>query len=234
LAYVAATGKTAERLQNALIQLQYAQEARRGTGALEYVLAYADRSRQLAYMELQTLLKQADERQCRNVAAKLFELDQSREPWSQLVREQHLIDRRASWMSRYWAIMEQWRGTSYEWHYEHYRNGVARERALAVMYALRAYCLDHKTPPNDIRWLIPALLPAVPDDPFGKDRFKLSLKGGGVVVYCVGEDGDDDHGDPYKTNSIGETDTTDGDAIWPMTAVELGWNKSSDAAPPAK
>jgi hypothetical protein len=175
-----------------------------------------------------------DARQCRDVAGRLFTLDQSREPWSQLVHEQQLIDRRAGWMSRYWSIVDQWRGAPYEWHYKRYRDCVFSDRALAVMYALRAYALEHKAPPDEIQSLMPDLLPAIPDDPFGSDQFKMVLTNGGVAVYCLGEDGDDDGGEPYKTDLNGQTDISDGDLTWTMTAIELGLEKDRTAGAPAK
>jgi hypothetical protein len=78
--------------------------------------------------------------------------------------------------------------------------GQSRDRDLAKMrllicdLAIRAYSLEHGRNPAKLADLVPAYLPAVPQDPFSGGPLVYRLKPTGYLLYGVGVDGVDDGG----------------------------------------
>jgi hypothetical protein len=58
------------------------------------------------------------------------------------------------------------------------RRGLALRRFARLTVALRLYQLDHGHPAADLAALVPAYLPAVPDDPYGDQPFGYRLSAG--------------------------------------------------------
>jgi hypothetical protein len=85
----------------------------------------------------------------------------------------------------------------------HYR-GLTERRAAAVLLAIRLYQVDHGAAPANLDLLVPAYLPAVPLDPFSKDRHPLRYIAtpGSEAVYSVGEDAHDDGGSTQLRRAI--------------------------------
>jgi ABC-type transport system involved in multi-copper enzyme maturation permease subunit len=67
-------------------------------------------------------------------------------------------------------------------------------RCALVMTALERYRLAHGRWPETLDGLVPALLPAIPKDPYDGRPLRYRLVADGVVIYSVGPDGQDDGG----------------------------------------
>ena len=75
-------------------------------------------------------------------------------------------------------------------------------------------------PPPDLDALVPQFLSAVPRDLMSAQplRYRLSSNGS-FTVYSVGEDGQDDGGDPNRPGVTDHFDLWQGrDAVWPAPA----------------
>jgi len=57
-------------------------------------------------------------------------------------------------------------------------------RAVCLMLALKAYHRDHQSLPESLAALVPAYLPAIPDDPFDGSPFRYSAER--KMIYSVG------------------------------------------------
>ncbi|WP_197527624.1 hypothetical protein [Posidoniimonas polymericola] len=81
-----------------------------------------------------------------------------------------------------------------------YRQFLASLRLLQVEYALRLYHHRHSAWPDNLQQLTPAILAAVPTDPYAADDAPLryARSGEGYRLYCVWTDGGDDHGAPPR------------------------------------
>jgi hypothetical protein len=70
------------------------------------------------------------------------------------------------------------------------------DRAARIAVAITRYRLAHAgTLPSRLDDLVPAYLPAVPQDPLSGGPMRLHTEPGAYTVYSVGMDGDDDGGD---------------------------------------
>ncbi|HBA61670.1 MAG TPA: hypothetical protein DCZ92_12815 [Elusimicrobia bacterium] len=77
-----------------------------------------------------------------------------------------------------------------------YHAAVASLNVLRAAVAVKTYARAYRRPPESLDRLVPALLPAVPQDPFNKfaPLAYAASAGGRFVVYSFGPDGDDDKG----------------------------------------
>jgi len=95
----------------------------------------------------------------------------------------------------------------------------AREERLMLRLALRAYRLEHGTPPAKLSDLTPAILKNVPIDPFNKGK-QWRYKAG--AAWSIGPDGVDNGGQPILSrppsriatyNPYGASQTATGDIV---------------------
>jgi hypothetical protein len=71
-----------------------------------------------------------------------------------------------------------------------------RLQLLRLQLALSEYRRRKGEFPQPLEQLVPALLPAVPVDPFAEKPFVYQRRGDGYLLYSLGPDQDDDHGTP--------------------------------------
>jgi hypothetical protein len=71
-------------------------------------------------------------------------------------------------------------------------------RCAATAIAVERYRQDHKRWPENLDQLVPQYLKSVPRDPFIDAPLKLRRVEDGIVLYSVGENGQDDQGDVVK------------------------------------
>ncbi len=87
-------------------------------------------------------------------------------------------------------------------------NGATQKAFLAVALTLRAYWLDHGAYPDDLSYLVPDYLSAVPNDPFAGDApLRYRIEGERYMLYSIGPDGVDDGGTPISTKPAPRTNT---------------------------
>lgn len=67
-------------------------------------------------------------------------------------------------------------------------------RLTVTELALSKYQAEHGTYPERLEQLVPEILTAVPEDPFGDEPLKYRRAGAGYVLYSVGADGRDNGG----------------------------------------
>ena len=96
------------------------------------------------------------------------------------------------------------------------------EQQLAVTaVALKRYELRHGEPPKSLEPLVPEFLPTLPYDPMSAKPLVYRLKpDGGFTLYSVGEDGQDNGGDPNPASGAGFGLWEGRDAVWPVPADE--------------
>jgi hypothetical protein len=75
---------------------------------------------------------------------------------------------------------------------------VAQERLLGLELALHGYRAENGKAPARLEELVPAYLPAVPPDPFGKGPPAYRPDGTNWLLYSVGMDRKDDGGKPVR------------------------------------
>ena len=99
---------------------------------------------------------------------------------------------------------------------------VARQFAETAI-ALKRYQMRQGCYPSNLAALVPDFLPAVPRDPLDSKPLRYQLKpDGGILLYSVGEDGEDNGGDPTPvppvTRSTQVRWQAGKDFVWPQPA----------------
>lgn len=93
---------------------------------------------------------------------------------------------------------------------------------LTAIAAARYRIVEGNEPP-DLSALVPRFLQALPRDWMNGEPLRYRLRpGGGFLLYSVGEDGQDDKGDPAPSQAEkAYRQLWDGrDAVWPIAATE--------------
>jgi len=100
------------------------------------------------------------------------------------------------------------------------RGETERQMTLAVI-ALRRFQLRHGHLPPKLEALVPDFLPAVPYDYMSAKSLCCRLQvDGSCLLYSVGEDAEDDGGDPSPSPGQPAGLWTGRDAVWPSPATE--------------
>ena len=99
------------------------------------------------------------------------------------------------------------------------RNETQRQMTLAAT-ALKRYQLHHGKPAASLEALVPEFLSSVPWDYLGGQPLHYRLNTDGTfILYSVGEDGQDNNGDPNPPQAPKAPDLWSGrDAVWPQPA----------------
>jgi len=96
----------------------------------------------------------------------------------------------------------------------------AEQRVVVTAIALKRYQLKHGTWPQTIGELAPEFFASVPIDPYdGKPLRYHPNEDGTYLLYCVGEDGVDDGGDPSGANYQWANPKAR-DWVWPQPATD--------------
>jgi hypothetical protein len=111
---------------------------------------------------------------------------------------------------------------------------VAATRIIVTAIALKRYQLKHAEYPESLSALTPEFLPAVPRDPIdGKPLRYRRNSDGSFALYSIGDDGEDNGGDPTPSASHEKSLSWQNgrDWVWPQpaTAEEI---RNFDAHPP--
>jgi hypothetical protein len=97
---------------------------------------------------------------------------------------------------------------------------MARQMAVTAI-ALKRYHLSHGRYPSDLTTLTPEFVPAMPRDPVDGQPLRYRVQpDGNFLLYSIGEDGQDNVGDPssiVKTKS--PTWQKGRDWVWPQPAT---------------
>jgi hypothetical protein len=159
--------------------------------------------------------------QCRSLIAILAELERKREPTAAVARrEQAFLEavvpkqlRLTVWGEWFFWLSGRLRqqGASAGPVLEFYeKQAVALHRLLIADLAVRLYRFEHGADPESLDVLVPAILPAVPVDPYsGRPLLYYKDTPGGSRPYSTGPDRDDDHLQPVLGRQF--TETTNGD-----------------------
>jgi hypothetical protein len=104
------------------------------------------------------------------------------------------------------------------------RMEAARDVVVAAI-ALKRFQLKHGQWPENLAEVVPEFLHAVPIDPYDGKPLRYRRNGDGTYsLYCVGEDGVDDGGDPTCPPSAGSSsldwlNPKARDWVWPQPAT---------------
>jgi hypothetical protein len=102
------------------------------------------------------------------------------------------------------------------------RGETDRQMTLAAI-ALRRFQLRHGQLPPSLEAVVPEFLPAAPYDYMSAKPLCYRLEAdGGYLLYSVGEDAEDDGGDPNPLPGGLNGLWTGRDAVWPSPASEPG------------
>jgi hypothetical protein len=83
---------------------------------------------------------------------------------------------------------------------------VAALRLVMTELTVRGYAAKNGKPPMALAELVPALLPAVPIDPFSNRPLVYRVTTNSFLLYSVGPDGKDDQGTPIKRGEMEKGD----------------------------
>jgi hypothetical protein len=155
--------------------------------------------------------------QCRRLLAALLDQERSREPSAAVIRREHqFMDSNVRGMGSLKALMvsasgvlkmEKARAAS-TLNQSARRTEAARQLLLASL-AVRLYRLENGNAPERLDALVPAILKAVPIDPYTGKPLIYRRLAGRERLYCAGPDGDDDALDPVLGRKHLETSNGD-------------------------
>jgi hypothetical protein len=143
--------------------------------------------------QLRTTIYRLNAQQLQDLAARLRELESSREPFEERAARQLLYDQNTVWTRRLAIILDGWSGTrQYEAHREAEKRRTMRQRLLIADLAAQAFWLEHQRPPDSWQELLPEYLPAVPQDAFAVGPLRFRREGPRYVIYSAAIDNIDD------------------------------------------
>ena len=100
--------------------------------------------------------------------------------------------------------------------YDAENRAVATERLATLAIAVRRYALERNRLPVTLRVLAPEYLEEIPIDPYSGEPIRIRREGGGIAIYCLGDDRDDDGA--LDLNNKGLRD--DGDIVFHINRPE--------------
>jgi hypothetical protein len=140
-------------------------------------------------------------RQCFQVSARLWEIEQTRDPASLKLERDNIFAKRISWQAHMEQLIQEWNGRDPDPVGTTWLANDRHERAAVQLrlgqVALQAYWIDHGAPPQVLQALVPTYLPALPNDPMGDGPLKYALHDGIYRIYSVGYDARDNSGVAY-------------------------------------
>ncbi|MBP90203.1 MAG: hypothetical protein CMJ64_26425 [Planctomycetaceae bacterium] len=193
--------------------VRFAHKASRGGLVVHYLVASAVES--VGTHEMPQLLTQLDSSVCRAASAQLLQVDADREQVTDFIRRDELWSQvTLGWLSRTQFAM----ADLFQRPREHglvldaleKRNDTIR-RLLIVELALRAFTLEHESPPRQLSDLVPEYLPRLIHDPYDNAPLRYGSDDRTAIVYSVGPDMDDDNAKGLTWNEFSSGD--DGDVV---------------------
>jgi hypothetical protein len=191
-------GSIDQRVTAYLNMLRVSFEGDRGGAAAYSIPAQFEESASLGLWNCRTALTSE---QCTDLAAKIWELESSREPWPIRSERQRIIDENVDWQRHLQSILAHWAGQERYWERQLYLRRMTEQRVLVLELAIRAYQLDMGRLPRVLTDLVPKFLPVVPNDPYAAGPMKYIVANGEYSVYSVGPDRIDDGGKPIDETS---------------------------------
>jgi hypothetical protein len=148
--------------------------------------------------------------QCREAIAALVEVERRREPIDEVLRRDRIWEEHvAGWFHRFCQLLsdvlpQKDSGIESQMH----ARQQAVTRLLILELALRAFRLEHGTPPDRLEQLTPEFLDELPHDPFAPNGKSLRYirSEEGCVVYSIGANCRDDGGRPFVRDENGWCD----------------------------
>lgn len=227
-AYSAKQGTAAEQADSLFQIFNFVGKAYRGSGITWLDYSPGGDTAGSVVSTLGYMLPQFDASQCRDIAHRLYDLDQTREPWEERARVERFIDIHENWRSHLRIVLSELGGWDpYAWHQENRRRALEEHRSVMMAYAVRAYCLEHGKPPRNAAALVPDYLPATPEDPYDGKQMKLTTSDHTVNVYSAGENGIDDGGVPHPIDSQRRVHTKEQDCVRVLKPADLGLESDS-------
>jgi hypothetical protein len=200
--------------------LRFSFESDRGYGTNYSVGAQSEPYTILGLWKCRTRLSSE---QCINLAAKLWKLETTREPWHIRAERQRAIDENINWQWRLMCILAEWHGEDrYAWRRAQVMTRMVEMRMLIVELGLRAHRLELGSAPATLAELLPRYLSAVPDDPFAEGAMIYRATRDHYVLYSVGPDGDDDRGQPGTAGSQNANGDLTAAVLFPSAAGDAG------------
>ena len=148
--------------------------------------------------ELRQLLPQLDAAECRELGARLAEIEKRQETHEQIAaREETHFAKTAPWHYR-WTVLQlkDFTAQGRKATAASLNTGLARLRLFRCHLALREFWLAHGEYPAALAELAPDVLAELPRDPCGGGEFVYRRLPAGYQLYSVGPDGIDDGGRP--------------------------------------
>jgi len=210
-------GRVDDALRSYLDLLRLGNAMSRGVPLLPFMMS--EGSRYFGLRGLRDLRAALSAEQCRSLIVTLADLERDRAPVAAVARrDQALMEaatRKQGGMVALLALQlsGQFRkqATGKAQDLERYdQRPTALHRLLTADLAVRLYRFEHGNDPESLDALVPALLPAVPIDPYsGRPLLYHKDVPGASRPYSTGPDRDDDHLQPVLGRQFAET--TDGD-----------------------
>ena len=99
-----------------------------------------------------------------------------------------------------------------------------QKQLVVTTIALKRHQLRHGKIPGDLQALCPEFLPSIPIDPVNGEPLHYKPNSGGTfLLYSVGEDGEDNGGDPNPAEGNAKSSSWQRgrDWVWPMPAMAV-------------
>jgi len=229
-AYQSKQGTAAQQADSLFQIVDFVNKAYRGAGITWLDSSDSGDSVGSAIYTLGYMLPQFDAAECRDVARRLYELDQTREPWEERARVERLIDAHENWRSHLRILLSDMGGWDpYDWHRDNrLRELLEEQRSVTMAYAVRAYCLERRELPPNAAALVPEYLPSVPEDPYDGEPMKLKTTEKAVTIYSVGKNGVDDGGVPHPIDSKRRVYTDQQDSARILDRADMGLEPTNE------
>lgn len=213
----AATGDFEQAAQSCVDCIRFAHEMSRGGLNVHFLVASAIEG--VGTQEFQQILKQLDSSACRAATVRLLQVDADREPATDFAaRDQLWSQVTFGWVGRMQLATSelfnrpQWYVSTFDSLEK--RNDTIR-RLLIAELALRAFTLEHESPPRQLSDLVPEYLPKLIQDPYDDAPLRYRSDETTATVYSIGPDLDDDNAQALTWDEV----NADGDGDLVLTVL---------------
>ena len=136
--------------------------------------------------------------QCREIIAKLMEIDRQREPANLIQSRSKAFERiRGGWRVTLFQCLRQlrWNDADDETTYSIFQpRRDAVDRLIIVELAVRTYQAEHDSLPESLNDLVPQYLTIIPNDPYSGESLVYRPSGKDFLLYSVGPNQSDEGG----------------------------------------
>jgi hypothetical protein len=148
---------------------------------------------------LWSLRSQLSPEYCRQILNVLGAVERDREPWESFPIRDRQLTENASWYGRLERLLADFAGIP-ESNFAQNRYSALFTQILAAELAIQVFEQENGRLPTSLDELVPEVLQAAPGDPFADAPLRYRLQDDGYLIYSVGPNGVDDHGEAKQND----------------------------------